>query len=105
MLCPTQPCWWLKLFPWASGVAGGGANVLIGAIFGDAFEVAAFTKGFHRVFGQIVGFAPFADCGTDVLPECAAQGFFGVDQRAVLLMLGQVERDRLARRERRAPAR
>ena len=72
------------------GVAGRRVAVALASLGGDAFQVSALAERLHGIFGQAAGLSPLPQGGPHVLPECAAQGFFRIDQRRILLQFDQL---------------
>lgn len=62
------------------GIAGRRVAILLAAFAGDALQISASPECLHRIRGQAARFSPLLDSGSDVLPECSAKGFLGVDE-------------------------
>jgi hypothetical protein len=67
------------------GIGGNVLRISGGAFLGDALEITALAKCFHRILRQALGIAPFVDCWPDVGRECVLQQRLGLYQVAILL--------------------
>src|SRR5437879_6213222 len=69
------------------GITGNTLRVAYGAFLGDALEISALLKSFHRIFGQSFGVPPCFDCGANIGRDGILQEGLSLHQMAALLSL------------------